>query len=82
MLSVPARSLSFLCSHLHGHKFQIINRVTDYTSSDPALNPPVIEGQVNPVRRDTVAVPAGGGVQLRLVADNPGVWIFHCTSVI
>ncbi|KAH8110260.1 Fet3 protein [Phellopilus nigrolimitatus] len=64
--------------HLHGHKFQIVGRGTDYTSSDPALNPPVVEGQANPVRRDTVQVDAGGRATLRFVADNPGAWFFHC----
>ncbi|THG94600.1 hypothetical protein EW026_g6904 [Hermanssonia centrifuga] len=64
--------------HLHGHKFQLVQRSTDYTSDDPALNPPIVEGQANPMRRDTVQVPSGEGVTLRVVADNPGAWIFHC----
>lgn len=65
-------------SHLHGHQFQIVNRATDYTSDDPALNPPIVEGQSNPVRRDTVAVESGASATLRFVANNPGAWIFHC----
>ncbi|KAI0305242.1 Fet3 protein [Multifurca ochricompacta] len=64
--------------HLHGHKVQIVNRAEDYTSSDPTLNPPIVEGQANPMRRDTVQVPAGTSVTLRVVADNPGAWLFHC----
>ncbi|KAJ3554885.1 hypothetical protein NM688_g2878 [Phlebia brevispora] len=64
--------------HMHGHKMQIVQRSTDYTSNDTTLNPPIVEGQANPMRRDTVQVPGGGGVTLRVVADNPGVWIFHC----
>ncbi|KAG6332533.1 hypothetical protein ID866_6557 [Astraeus odoratus] len=64
--------------HLHGHKFQIVNRVEDYTSDDPTLNPPLVEGQSNPIRRDTVVVTGGGSVTLRVVADNPGAWLFHC----
>ena len=63
---------------MHGHKFQIVQRSTDYTSDDPTINPPVNESQTNPIRRDTVQVPAGEGVTLRVVADNPGAWIFHC----
>ncbi|KAJ3323899.1 ferroxidase fet3 [Blyttiomyces sp. JEL0837] len=31
-----------------------------------------------PMRRDTVVVPAGGFAVVRFVADNPGVWFFHC----
>ncbi|KAG2148442.1 Fet3 protein [Suillus cothurnatus] len=64
--------------HLHGYKVQILNRVTDYTSNDPSLNPPLIEGQANPMRRDTVTITGGGSVTLRFVANNPGAWIFHC----
>ncbi|KAF9226367.1 Fet3 protein [Gyrodon lividus] len=64
--------------HLHGHQFQIVNRAQQYTSTDPSLNPPVVEDQVNPMRRDTVAVPGGGSVTLRVVADNPGAWLLHC----
>jgi hypothetical protein len=28
--------------------------------------------------RDTVSIPANGYILLRFVADNPGVWFFHC----
>lgn len=61
--------------HLHGHKYQIVRVAQDVSSSDPALNPPHTEGAPNPMRRDTVVVPAGGAVNLRFVADNPGAWI-------
>lgn len=64
--------------HLHGHKFMIMGRSLDYTSNDPALNPPIQEGQQNPIRRDTVQVPPTQSVTLRIVADNPGVWFLHC----
>lgn len=65
-------------SHLHGHKVQIVNRALNYTSSDPTLNPPIVEGQANPIRRDTVQVPPLNSVALRLIADNPGAWLLHC----
>lgn len=64
--------------HMHGYKMQIVNTATDYTSNDTSLNPPLVEGQANPMRRDTVTIPGGGSVTLRLIADNPGAWIFHC----
>ncbi|KAN0085920.1 Ferroxidase [Tylopilus felleus] len=64
--------------HLHGHKFQIVNRAEQYDSTDPALNPPLIEGQANPMRRDTITIPGGSSATLRVVADNPGAWLFHC----
>ena len=58
---------------------QLVGRSQDYTSSDPTLNPPLNESQPNPMRRDTAQVPSGQSVTLRVVADNPGVWFFHCT---
>ncbi|KAH7882384.1 Fet3 ferroxidase [Phlebopus sp. FC_14] len=64
--------------HLHGHKFQIVNRAEQFNTTDPTLNPPLVEGQANPMRRDTVVVPGGGSVTVRVVADNPGAWLFHC----
>lgn len=67
-------------SHLHGHKPQIVGRSLDFTSTDPALNPPIVEGQANPIRRDTVQIPAGQSVTLRVVADNPGAWLLHCKT--
>ncbi|ETW75786.1 Fet3 ferroxidase [Heterobasidion irregulare TC 32-1] len=64
--------------HLHGHKMQIVGRSEDYTSDNATLNPPIVEGQKNPMRRDTVQVPSGTSVTLRVIADNPGAWFFHC----
>ncbi|KAH9948015.1 multicopper oxidase-domain-containing protein [Amylocystis lapponica] len=64
--------------HLHGHMFQIVSRAQDYTSSDPALNPPINESQVNSIRRDTILIPPGTSVALRIIADNPSAWFFHC----
>ncbi|RYP41806.1 hypothetical protein DL767_000822 [Monosporascus sp. MG133] len=32
----------------------------------------------NPMRRDTVTVPAFSHVVIRFVADNPGLWALHC----
>lgn len=60
---------------------QIVGRSEDYTSDDPALNPPIVEGQKNPMRRDTVQVPSMNSVTLRVIADNPGIWFFHCWSL-
>jgi len=64
--------------HLHGHKPMIVARSQDYTSNDTTLNPPIVEGRANPMRRDTVQIPSMGSITLRVVADNPGVWLFHC----
>ena len=48
--------------------------------SDPALNPPIVEGQVNPMRRDVFEIPSGQSITLRVVADNPGTWLLHCKT--
>ncbi|KAI0634793.1 Fet3 protein [Trametes polyzona] len=64
--------------HLHGHQMQLVGRSQDYTSDDPELNPPLNNSQPNPMRRDTVQVPSMNSVTLRVVADNPGAWFFHC----
>jgi len=62
--------------HLHGHKFQVIYQGDgDYNSS--AVEE-YLKNVTNPVRRDTVITNAGGYTVIRFVADNPGVWIFHC----
>ncbi|WFD20235.1 hypothetical protein MCAP1_002479 [Malassezia caprae] len=64
--------------HMHGSKFQVVNRATDLRSKDPKANPPIKEGQKNPMRRDTVVLPPGGAVTIRFRADNPGAWFLHC----
>ncbi|GAA5922153.1 hypothetical protein JCM6882_005613, partial [Rhodosporidiobolus microsporus] len=33
---------------------------------------------VNPIRRDTIGVPPGTWVVVRLITDIPGVHLFHC----
>lgn len=32
----------------------------------------------NPIRKDTVILPPGGYVVVRIYADNPGKWFLHC----
>ncbi|BGP10757.1 ferroxidase fet3 [Rhodotorula toruloides] len=64
--------------HLHGFSYQLTRLAMDVTSDDPALNPPHTLGAKNPMRRDTIIIPAGGAVNLAVRADNPGAWIFHC----
>lgn len=68
--------------HLHGHHFQVVHKSQDVTSDDASLNPPLVEGQANPMRRDTVMVPPGGSASIRFRADNPGAWLMHCRELI
>ncbi|KAL8278893.1 hypothetical protein RQP46_008764 [Phenoliferia psychrophenolica] len=61
--------------HLHGHKYQIVRVAQDVSSSDPLLNPPHTEGAANPMRRDTVVVPAGGHIEWHLEAGLAVVFV-------
>jgi len=61
--------------HLHGHAFQILGQPASGTgpySGETASFPAV------PARRDTVNVNSNSHLVIRFVADNPGVWLFHC----
>ncbi|KAK4376120.1 hypothetical protein RND71_006797 [Anisodus tanguticus] len=61
--------------HLHGYHFWVVgqgfgnfNAQTDTATFN--LNDPPL--------RNTIDVPVGGWAVIRFVADNPGVWLFHC----
>ncbi|KAH6659817.1 Cupredoxin [Truncatella angustata] len=61
--------------HMHGHTFQIVGwgpGPYGASANSTTWNPS------NPMRRDTVTVPAQSHVVLRFMADNPGVWALHC----
>ncbi|GFP59020.1 iron transport multicopper oxidase fetC [Trichoderma asperellum] len=73
--------------HLHGHNFQVIDRQPpygehffDFLNGDPVPYDPNNHTAFPkiPARRDTVVLPPQGYFVMRFVADNPGVWIFHC----
>ncbi|KAH6568245.1 hypothetical protein BASA61_008702 [Batrachochytrium salamandrivorans] len=64
--------------HLHGHKFQIVHLADEVRAgAEDAYSIPESANK-NPVRRDTVVIPSNGYVVIRFLADNPGVWMFHC----
>ncbi|GAV78290.1 Cu-oxidase domain-containing protein/PPR domain-containing protein/Cu-oxidase_2 domain-containing protein/Cu-oxidase_3 domain-containing protein/PPR_2 domain-containing protein/DYW_deaminase domain-containing protein, partial [Cephalotus follicularis] len=61
--------------HIHGYNFYVVGHgFGNYDSN----NDPGNFNYVDPVQRNTVAVPSGGWVAIRFVADNPGVWFMHC----
>lgn len=73
--------------HLHGHNVQLIDRAPsygahfyDYLNGDPVPYDPSTNDSFPqyPPRRDTFILPPQGYLVLRFVADNPGVWLFHC----
>lgn len=64
--------------HLHGHQFWIMAAGGGYFdwASYESLNKNASVG--NPMRRDTMTIPAYGWTLIRFVADNPGLWALHC----
>ncbi|KAK5110306.1 hypothetical protein LTR62_006159 [Meristemomyces frigidus] len=73
--------------HLHGYKYFVLAQGHGYPPMKSALDGMTRENIQplydsldlrNPLRRDTASVEAFGWILLRLVADNPGVWAFHC----
>ncbi|THH15565.1 hypothetical protein EW146_g4939 [Bondarzewia mesenterica] len=62
--------------HLHGNEFQIVARGTGTLSIADAAS--LTYNLTNPVRRDTLVIPAGSYAVLRFSNDNPGVWVLHC----
>jgi len=61
--------------HLHGHTFFVMGYGLEGDGDYNPSNNTLIR---NGVRRDTVVVPTGSWAVLRFIADNPGVWFFHC----
>lgn len=73
--------------HLHGHNFQVLTRYPSYgadfyelADGDPVPYDPSNHSAfpTYPARRDVLVLPPQGYFVIRFVADNPGVWIFHC----
>ncbi|CAA0820616.1 Laccase-3 [Striga hermonthica] len=61
--------------HLHGYHFFVVGQ--GFGNFDPKRD----TGRFNlkdPPVRNTIDVPVGGWAVIRFVADNPGVWLFHC----
>ncbi|WKA10856.1 hypothetical protein VitviT2T_028410 [Vitis vinifera] len=61
--------------HLHGYTFYVIG--SGYGVFDNETDPQGFN-LVDPPERNTVTVPQNGWVALRFVANNPGVWLWHC----
>ncbi|CZT25385.1 related to iron transport multicopper oxidase fio1 precursor [Ramularia collo-cygni] len=73
--------------HLHGYKYFVLAQGHGYpplTSVSGGINrenlAPLYDqlDLTNPLRRDTATVEAFGWMLIRIVADNPGAWTFHC----
>ncbi|XP_063378524.1 uncharacterized protein LOC134665480 [Cydia fagiglandana] len=74
--------------HMHGNSFRVIGmgRSPDKTVKKINLKHALdldrqglLDRQFeDPPSKDTIAVPNNGYVVLRMKADNPGYWLFHC----
>ncbi|GER30479.1 laccase [Striga asiatica] len=61
--------------HLHGYHFFVVGQ--GFGNFDPERDTGGFNLEDPPVR-NTIDVPVGGWAVIRFVADNPGVWLFHC----
>ncbi|CAD6885203.1 unnamed protein product [Tilletia controversa] len=61
---------------LHGYAPFLLG--TGEGSFIPGKSMDTMQTFVNPMRRDTFVVPAYSWLVIRVVADNPGAWPFHC----
>ena len=69
--------------HLHGHKFWVLH--TGEMELPSYRFKPEVEKEFDlkrAMKRDTVVVPMMGHAIIRWVADNPGVWAFHCHMMV
>ncbi|KAF1938344.1 hypothetical protein EJ02DRAFT_457968 [Clathrospora elynae] len=64
--------------HLHGYKFWVLASGHGYPPPSLLQTQSSHFNTANPLRRDTASVEAFGWLLIRFVADNPGVWAFHC----
>ncbi|KAK9773595.1 putative Cupredoxin [Seiridium cardinale] len=61
--------------HMHGHTFQVVGWGPGSFGSQPNGTHWNLQ---NPMRRDTLTIPAQSHVVLRFMTDNPGLWALHC----
>ncbi|KAF2001988.1 multicopper oxidase [Amniculicola lignicola CBS 123094] len=61
--------------HLHGHDYYVLGSGSG--QFDVNATPQTLK-YVNPMRRDTAILPAGGWLALAFPTDNPGAWLMHC----
>lgn len=68
--------------HAHGYKFFVLasghGRPPENLLSPSSSSSSSQVDLSNPLRRDTASIEAFSWLALRFVADNPGVWAFHC----
>lgn len=66
-------------SHTHtGHTFQIVGWGPGLFGAGENATTWNLE---NPMRRDTVTIPAFSHIVIRFMADNPGLWALHVSHI-
>lgn len=72
--------------HMHGHSFHLVsfseNESFPYASVLKAANDNYANLNLNdPPLFDIAYTPAGGHSVIRIVANNPGIWLIHCHNL-
>ena len=81
--------------HLHGYKFWVVETGwtgldsaakryddTDTFEGQPGFQVPIATNYVDPPYVDTFTMTEFSYARLRIIADNPGMWHFHCHLLI
>lgn len=71
--------------HLHGHKFWVMETGEvdpEFGGFDDYRDVGQTYDLQRAMKRDTFIVPMMGHAVIRWVADNPGVWAFHCHMLV
>ncbi|CAK9305034.1 unnamed protein product [Gordionus sp. m RMFG-2023] len=70
--------------HLHGYSFAVLaqekigNNVSVHQIKEMDSQGRLTRNLADPIIKDSVAIPEGGYVIIRFIADNPGFWMLHC----
>ncbi|KXH67517.1 multicopper oxidase, partial [Colletotrichum salicis] len=64
--------------HLHGHHFQSLYHGEEESGTFADSNMTESDFPAVPMRRDALVLWPNGNIVLRFMADNLGVWLFHC----
>ncbi|GFZ19928.1 laccase 12 [Actinidia rufa] len=61
--------------HIYGYSFYVVGQ--GFGNFNPRRDTAKFN-LIDPPERNTIDVPVGGWAVIRIVADNPGVWLMHC----
>ncbi|KAL7245773.1 hypothetical protein ACSBR2_001000 [Camellia fascicularis] len=61
--------------HMHGHSFYVVGSGIGNFDNE---TDPKSYNLIDPPELNTIRVPKNGWVTVRFIANNPGVWLWHC----